>query len=86
MASLYATTVCLLRLNKAETGENDRKIQSFTAVGAASVGMLPRPDELITGRESPPSVNGLERAKVERQVFDAVGAAVVEINTRGNFG
>lgn len=85
MASLYATTVCLLRLNKSETRQNDRNIHSFTAVEAAPVGMLPRPDELVAGRESPPSVNGLKRAKVERQIFDAVGAAVVEINTRGNF-
>lgn len=47
--------------------------------------MLPCTHKLVTGRESSPSVNGLERAKIERQIFHAVGATVVEIDTRGNF-
>lgn len=60
-------------------------IHPFTADQAASVSMLPCTHKLVTGRESSPSVNGLERAKVERQIFHAVGAAVVEVDTRGNF-
>lgn len=60
-------------------------IHSFTAEEAASVRMLPCTHKLVTGRESSPSVNGLERAKIERQIFHTVGATVVEIDTRGNF-
>lgn len=85
MASLYATTVCLLRLEKAETCGDEQGLPSFRAGEAASVRMLPGTDELITGGESSPSVNGLKRAKIERQIFHAVGATVVEVNTRGDF-
>lgn len=52
----------------------------------SSVNMLPCTDKLITRGESSPAVDGLKRAKVERQIFHAVGATVVEINTGGHLG
>jgi len=47
---------------------------------------LPRTDELVTRRQPPPPVDGLEGSEIERQIFHTVGATVVEVNTRGDFG
>ena len=48
--------------------------------------LLPGSDELVAGRQPPPAADGLEGPEVQRQVFHAVGAAVVEVDTRGDFG
>lgn len=86
MASLYATTVCLLRLHRQVTlMVNSMKRSQRKLHQPPPVNTLPRTDELITRWKSSPAMNSLKRAEIECQIFHAVRATVVEVYTRGHF-